>query len=203
VIHIDVPYSPEAYLQETGRAGRDGRPVEATLMYSQEDLDFADSFGKQGLPGTDFPAEHAAQLAEERYAQMLGYALDKERCCRKQLLGFLGQELASWRGCDVCDGKVVDIPEGQRSILEVVSRLRRRFTLHQTVQLLRGAKSYEEMRAGLASYPVFGSLNGWQEEEIEEALDSLVKAGKMKVLTRGFWKHRVTRGEAFPWTPRS
>jgi hypothetical protein len=42
VIHIDVPYSPEAYLQETGRAGRDGTPVEAVLLYSEEDLAFAD-----------------------------------------------------------------------------------------------------------------------------------------------------------------
>jgi ATP-dependent DNA helicase RecQ len=139
VIHVDVPYSPEAYLQETGRAGRDGQPVEATLLYSPEDLEFADSFGTQGLPGSDAPAEHAAQLAEERYAQMLVYATDAGCCRRKQLLGFLGSEPASCSGCDVCDGRVVDIPEGQRSILEVVSRLRRRFTLHQTVQLLRGA----------------------------------------------------------------
>ena len=41
VVHRDVPYSVEAYLQESGRAGRDGRPAECVLLYGAEDLAFA------------------------------------------------------------------------------------------------------------------------------------------------------------------
>jgi hypothetical protein len=48
------------------------------------------------------------------------------------------------------------------------------------------------LHLGLASYHGFGSLVGWQDEEIEEALDTLRRQGAIKVLKRGFWKDRVT-----------
>ena len=212
VIHLDVPYSPEAYLQETGRAGRDGTPVQATLLYSAEDLGFVDVLGPSAaqtgrahnspekvitapLAGgaiTDPPAP----LAAERYAQMLSYALDTSRCRREQLLGFLGQEPASCSGCDVCDGRVLLQAEGEAQIVEFLSRSRRRFTLLQTVQLLRGAKSYEVARRGLAACQGFGLLAEWQVEEIEEALESLRRSGRIKVLKRGFWKDRITEKSA-------
>ena len=37
VIHIDMPDSPEAYFQEAGRAGRDGKKAYAVLLYSRSD----------------------------------------------------------------------------------------------------------------------------------------------------------------------
>ena len=194
VIHVDIPYSPEAYLQETGRAGRDGSTVEATLLYSAEDLGFAELLSprpEHSSPdsgGDRVPSAFAA----ERYAQMLGYALGTSRCRREQLLGFLGQELTSCAGCDVCDGRVLHRAEEEEPILDFVSRNRRRFTLRQTVQLLRGAKSYEVVRGGLASYPGFGLLAGWQEEEIEEAFETLRRRGAIRVPKRGPWKDRIT-----------
>jgi ATP-dependent DNA helicase RecQ len=197
VIHLDIPYSPEAYLQETGRAGRDGSAVEATLLYSAEDLRFADTLS--ATPGNSLVDPHGlrrpAQLAAERYTRMLDYALDASRCRREQLLGFLGQEPGSCGGCDVCDGRVLNRAEGEAQILDFVARNRRRFTLLQAVQLLRGAKSYEVVRRGLASYYGFGRLAGWQEEEIEEALEALRRSGQIRVLKRGFWKERIAPGK--------
>jgi ATP-dependent DNA helicase RecQ len=198
VIHLDIPYSPEAYLQETGRAGRDGRPVEATLLYSAEDLGFVDLLSahpEHRSPSCGracAPSPHVA----ERYNQMLGYALDTSRCRREQLLGFLGQTLASCAGCDVCEGRALKRADEESQILNFISRNRRRFTLRQTVQLLRGANSYEVARRGLASYPGFGLLAGWQEEEVEEALETLSRRGAIKVLKRGFWRDRVTSRRA-------
>jgi hypothetical protein len=87
VIHLDIPYSPDAYLQETGRAGRDGSAVGATLLYSAEDLLFAETLSTtpgnslEDLPGPRRPAP----LAAERYTRMLDYALDTSRCRRQQL----------------------------------------------------------------------------------------------------------------------
>jgi ATP-dependent DNA helicase RecQ len=198
VIHLDIPYSPEAYLQETGRAGRDGRPVEATLLYSAEDLGFVDLLSahpEHRSPSCGracAPSPHVA----ERYNQMLGYALDTSRCRRERLLGFLGQALASCAGCDVCEGRALKRADEESQILNFISRNRRRFTLRQTVQLLRGANSYEVARRGLASYPGFGLLAGWQEKEVEEALETLSRRGAIKVLKRGFWRDRVTSRRA-------
>lgn len=39
VIHMDVPDSLEAYYQEAGRVGRDGKRAYAVLLYNQEELD--------------------------------------------------------------------------------------------------------------------------------------------------------------------
>ena len=102
---------------------------------------------------------------------------------------------ASCGGCDVCDGRVLRQADGEAQILEFVSRNRRRFTPLQAVLVLRGAKSYEVVRRGLASYYGFGRLAGWQEEEIEEALQALRRSGQIRVLKRGFWKQRIVPGE--------
>jgi ATP-dependent DNA helicase RecQ len=199
VIHLDVPYSPEAYLQETGRAGRNGRPVAATLPCAQADLDFAGTLGRQRYEleaavthGESSETPNIPPLAAERYAQMVGYALNTNRCRRELLLGFLGHEPESCGGCDVCNGRVLERPEGEEQLLRVFNRHRRRFTVRQAVQLLRGARSYEVVRGSLTSYRDFGLLSAWQEEEIEEALETLRCRGAIRVLTRGPWKDRIT-----------
>ena len=109
-------------------------------------------------------------LATDRYAQMLGYALDSTRCRREQLLGFLGQEPASCSGCDVCTGGLLEGAEGEAEIMGFISRNHRRFTRLQAVKLLRGGRSYEAVTGGLAACPDFGALSDWQEEEIEEVI---------------------------------
>ena len=112
VIHVDIPYSPEAYLQETGRAGRDGSTVEAVLLYSAEDLGFADLLSpRPEHSSTDhLGAQAPAAFAAERFDQMLGYALDSNRCRREQLLDFLGQERTACSGCDAVSYTHLTLP---------------------------------------------------------------------------------------------
>jgi len=54
VIHAEVPSSIEAYYQEIGRAGRDGKDSLCLLLYNQEDLYTQMEFIKWSNPGADF-----------------------------------------------------------------------------------------------------------------------------------------------------
>ncbi len=177
VAHLDLPYSPEAYLQETGRAGRDGRPVEAVLFCSPEDLVYAERL--------DNP------LASRRYGQMRIYALDGGRCRRTQLLALMGQEAGPCNGCDVCDGRVRSEPEGERQILDFLRPNSRRFTLRQAVHVLLGRPGYEVVRGRLASVYGFGFLGDWLAEDIEAALVALRLQGVLRIPEHGLWKERI------------
>ena len=62
VVHAQVPESPDTYYQEVGRAGRDGEPASAVLVYRSEDL----SLGKFFSGGVPDPADVKAALKAER-----------------------------------------------------------------------------------------------------------------------------------------
>ena len=90
VIHYDVPSSAEAYLQEAGRAGRDGMQSKAILLYSPDDL------------------EQIAKSGNERRQFFERYVKTKE-CRRKLLLQAMDETEVPdiCNGCDICDGNVV------------------------------------------------------------------------------------------------
>src|SRR5207253_1393916 len=75
VIHYQLPGSVEAYYQEAGRAGRDSRPAECTLLYSPADRDLQSFFIEQsGLEDGSALKDHAYA----RLAQMMAYAEMRE-----------------------------------------------------------------------------------------------------------------------------
>jgi ATP-dependent DNA helicase RecQ len=102
VVHLGVPSRPEAYYQEAGRAGRDGRRSRCVLLWREPDLPLAAHFA--GAKGTAENASAAAQLeaARRALATMRAY-VSTRRCRRRVLLEYLGEKLARCAGCDRCD----------------------------------------------------------------------------------------------------
>ena len=104
VIHYDLPGSLEAYYQEAGRAGRDGKPSRCVLLFTYADTRIHEFFIKQG--GDGLAPELRAALAESEQRKlkaMVRYAYD-EGCRHAAVLSYFGERLTIGpEGCGACD----------------------------------------------------------------------------------------------------
>ena len=102
VVHLDIPGSLEAYYQEIGRAGRDGRPSAATLLWNYVDVKTREFLidreneeeGERDTPRPD-PAEVARrkELDHRKLRRMVPYA-DTAGCLRATILRYFGDPAA-------------------------------------------------------------------------------------------------------------
>src|SRR5258708_12041474 len=105
VIHYHLPGSLEAYYQEAGRAGRDARPAECTLLYSPADRDLQSFFIEQsGLEDGSPLKDHAYA----RLAQMMAYAEMRE-CRHARIAHYFGSAGVA-RRCTACDNCLAERP---------------------------------------------------------------------------------------------
>ena len=159
VIHRDPPTSVEAYLQESGRGGRDRTQAYAVLLFGQEDI------RRESL--------YAGTQERLRYSNFLSFAKTVDRCRRETLLQALGAVPEACFGCDVCDGEVMREPAGA---IEVSSFLRvSRRTIPQSVwiDLLTGTTTEPILADGLWRSRWFGSCAGWDPNHLKAVIDGL------------------------------
>ncbi len=86
VVHYDLPRHMEGYYQETGRAGRDGLPAEALLLFGTQDVATARYQMEQGNNETQ------KRIETHKLNSMVGFA-ESLTCRRRVLLGYLGEQL--------------------------------------------------------------------------------------------------------------
>ena len=181
VVHQELPDSVEAYLQETGRAGRDGRASQAILL----------AYQPHGFPTAGAAAGTPAPHDAQRQLALRGYAANSATCRRAQLLRFFHREQEECAGCDVCDREVRPLPAVERRLLPVLRRGSRRYTLRQWRHILCGGRSPVVERDGLWRVAGFGMLANWHPEEVQEACAALLAAGLARVPARGPWRGRL------------
>ncbi len=166
VVHFDPSPSVEAYLQESGRAGRDGAPALAVLLVDPS------SFIRRDVP----PPSPQSILAEERWAEMARYASPLSGCRRAFLLAAMGAEAAACSGCDICDGALTGVSDSRAAVLAWARRQRRRY-------------GCRELSALIASG--IGPPKPRRLHDAEEAVTALIACGSLRLLRRRPWKGRL------------
>jgi ATP-dependent DNA helicase RecQ len=151
VIHYRPASDIEAFLQESGRAGRDRQSaLSVTLFYRSE-------------------------LQDQRTDSRIREYLRDTSCCRRTaLLAAFGQQVSSCFGCDVCDRSVLEGPDGQREILQLIRAYPHRFTAGDAARILYGRASRVMITRRRTACRGFGSLRSWELDDIQQAVVQLI-----------------------------
>ncbi len=151
VFHTDLPGSLEAYYQEIGRAGRDGRPAEAHMLYGPGDIRTRRMF----IDDEDTSPEHKRR-AHRRLDTLIGYC-ETAQCRRQVLLGYFGEEAQACGNCDNCLDQAPRADGGTeaRIILAAVAQSGERFGAAHVIDILLGHETEKVLARGhqkLASF---------------------------------------------------
>jgi ATP-dependent DNA helicase RecQ len=178
VAHLDLPTSMEAYYQETGRAGRDGKPADAWMAYSLSDVVAARAL----LEGSE-GSEAFKRLQARKLEALLGYCETAE-CRRRVLLGYFGEDYAQpCRNCDNClqavetwDGTVA-----AQKALSCAYRTGQRFGAAHLTDILVGHASKAVLRHGHDRIKTFGAGAELSPGEWRSVFRQLVANGLLTV----------------------
>ncbi|TCK17934.1 ATP-dependent DNA helicase RecQ [Thiogranum longum] len=152
VVHYDMPKHIEGYYQETGRAGRDGLPSEALLLYGAQDVVTA----RRLVEGNANPEQRRIEL--HKLNAMTGFA-ESLTCRRRVLLGYFGERQQQGCGnCDVClsPPERFDATDDARKALSCVYRVGQRFGVKHVVDVLRGADTERIRSLGHSQLSTWG-----------------------------------------------
>ncbi|HET6497100.1 MAG TPA: RecQ family ATP-dependent DNA helicase, partial [Thermoleophilia bacterium] len=160
VVHYDLPKSIESYYQETGRAGRDGLPAEALLLFGLGDASIVRALIEGGGRNRTGNGRDPEQVRVELHKldSMVGYA-DGLTCRRRALLGYFGEELGRDCGnCDICldPPETYDATEHARMALSCVYRVGQSFGMAHVVDVLVGADSEKVRSRGHDALSTYG-----------------------------------------------
>ncbi len=102
VLHLDLPASSEGYLQESGRAGRDGLPARCLVLFSPADrTSLSWAMQAAAIRGTNPDERHRLDMAQQQLRQMEAVA-EGEMCREQALLLAVGELVDPCGRCDRC-----------------------------------------------------------------------------------------------------
>ncbi|MCZ4311522.1 ATP-dependent DNA helicase RecQ [Vibrio atlanticus] len=137
VVHFDIPRNIESYYQETGRAGRDGLPAEAMMLFDPADMGWLRRMLDEKEEGPQKQVEMHKLNAMSAFAEA-------QTCRRQVLLNYFGEYREKQCGnCDICldPPKHFDATQEAQKALSCVYRVNQSFGMGYVVEVMRGMQN--------------------------------------------------------------
>jgi len=178
VINYDLPKSIEEFYQEIGRAGRDGLPSSALLLYSAADIHKIRFF---------FQEAANPEQSEALLQGMVKYATSRI-CRRKALLAYFGENYSPSNCseeekaccCDICAAGEVplsDVTIPAQKILCCIIRTNQRFGTSYVIDVLMGSKNKRILENGHNKLSTWGIGTEYDKETWFELVELLIDQG--------------------------
>lgn len=173
VIHDSVPGSLEEYYQEAGRAGRDGLPSEAILLFKLRDVQTQHFFIDQSERD-----DESKQRAYKKLQIMTQYA-NTQQCLQQFILQYFGDEGPTCGRCSNCldTRESQDITVDTQKVLSCVLRMKERFGKSLVAQVLTGSKVQKIKQFHFDDLSTYGIMKGMHQKDVVGLIDYLTATG--------------------------
>ncbi|MCM1636478.1 ATP-dependent helicase [Latilactobacillus sakei] len=176
VVHAQIPGSLEAYYQEAGRAGRDGLPSEAILLFKVNDVQIQHFFIDQSEMDDENKQREYAKLQE-----MTQYA-NTQQCLQQYIVNYFDDDCEKCGRCSNCldTRESQDITIDAQKVLSCIKRMDERFGKVMVAQVLTGSKNQKIMQFRFDELPTYGLMRGDSQKEVSGLIDYLVASGYLR-----------------------
>lgn len=173
VIHANIPSDLENYYQEAGRAGRDGAPAEAILIYNKKDI----STQRFLIDSDKSKDDDYNRRLLRKFQKMLEYA-ELKTCYREFILKYFGEKMIrDYCGyCENCkkEKDIKDFSLEAKKVISCVGRTKESLGISTLSNMLIGKADSKMLNKGLHKISTFGIMRDKSLDWIEHFINYML-----------------------------